>query len=78
MPVVKPIGKALVEHANFLIICLCLGLAKKQNSIALSTAKVEYIAASSCCAQILWIKQQLSDFGVTMHYVSIFCDNTMP
>ena len=49
---------------------------KKQNSVALSTTKTEYIAAGSCCAQILWIKQQLSDFGVTMHNVSIFCDNT--
>ena len=49
---------------------------KKQNSIALSTPEAEYIAADSCCAQILWIKQQLSDFGVTMHNVPIFCDST--
>ena len=49
---------------------------KKQNFVALSTIEAEYIAASSCCAQILWIKQQLSDFGVTMHNVPIFYDNT--
>ena len=49
---------------------------KKQNFVALSTAEAEYIAAGSCCAQILQIKQQLSDFGVTMHNVPIFCDNT--
>ena len=30
---------------------------KKQNFVALSTAEAEYIAAGSCCAQILWIKQ---------------------
>ena len=30
---------------------------KKQNSIALSTAEAKYIITSSCCAQILWIKQ---------------------
>ena len=30
---------------------------KKQNSVALSTTEAEYIAAGSCCAQILWIKQ---------------------
>ena len=29
---------------------------KKQNSIALSIAKVEYVAVESCYAQILWIK----------------------
>ena len=49
---------------------------KKKNYVALSTTEAEYIAAGSCCAQILWIKQQLSDFGVTMHNVLIFCDNT--
>ena len=30
MLVVKLIGKALVEHVNFLVICLCLGLAKSK------------------------------------------------
>ena len=49
---------------------------KKQNSIALSTTEVEYIAIGSCCSQILWIKQQLSDFGVSMNNIPIFCDNT--
>ncbi|XP_070002321.1 secreted RxLR effector protein 161-like [Nicotiana sylvestris] len=29
---------------------------KKQNSMALSTAEAEYVAATSCCAQLLWIK----------------------
>ena len=30
---------------------------KKQNSVALSTAKAEYIAAGACCAQILYMKK---------------------
>jgi len=34
---------------------------KKQNSVTLSTAEAGYIFAGSCCAQILWMKQQLSD-----------------
>ena len=49
---------------------------KKQNFVALSTVEAEYIAAGSCCAQILWTKQQLSDFGVALHNILIFCDNT--
>ena len=49
---------------------------KKQNSVALSTAEVKYVSLGSCCAQILWIKQQLKDYGITMHNVSIYCDNT--
>ena len=34
---------------------------KKQKSISTSTAEAEYIAAGSCCAQILWMKNQLLD-----------------
>lgn len=49
---------------------------KKQNSIATNTAEVEYIAAGSCCAQILWMTQQLKDYGVIAQEVSIKCDNT--
>lgn len=49
---------------------------KKQNSVALSTAEVEYIFAGSCCAQILWMKQQLSDYGLMLDHIPILCDNT--
>ena len=48
---------------------------KKQNSVALSIAKVEYISAGSCCAQILWMKQQLSDYGILLYHIPIRCDN---
>ncbi|KAK0594670.1 hypothetical protein LWI29_005328 [Acer saccharum] len=36
---------------------------KKQNSISLSTAEAEYIAAGSGCTQLLWMKQMLVDYG---------------
>ena len=49
---------------------------KKQACVALSTAEAEYIAAGSCCAQICWLKQQLSDFGLKVTKVPLFCDNT--
>ena len=49
---------------------------KKQNSVALSTAEAEYISAGSCCAQILWMKQQLSDYGILLDHIPIRCDNT--
>ena len=32
-------------------------LSKKQNSVALSTAEAEYIAAGVCCAQILYMNK---------------------
>jgi hypothetical protein len=48
---------------------------KKQNSITLSTAKAEYVAAGSCCVQLLWMQQTLKDYGYTMNHVPLLCDN---
>ena len=44
--------------------------------VVLSTIETEYIAAGSCCAQILWIKQELEDFGIKLNKTPIRCDNT--
>eukprot|EP00253_Pinus_taeda_P018110 PITA_18110 len=50
---------------------------KKQSSIALSTAEAEYVAATSCCTQLLWMMQTLQDFQITCTPpISILCDNT--
>jgi len=49
---------------------------KKQAYVALSTTKAEYIAAGSCCAQTLWLRQQLNDFGILLNKIHILCDNT--
>ena len=48
---------------------------KKQNSVALSTVEAEYIAAGACCAQILYMKQTLLDYGVVLDKVPLLCDN---
>ncbi|WVZ93423.1 hypothetical protein U9M48_039401 [Paspalum notatum var. saurae] len=37
---------------------------RKQASVALSTTEAEYVAAASCCSQLLWMKSTLSDFGL--------------
>ena len=49
---------------------------KKQACVALSTAEAEYIVAGSWCAQSLWMKQQLEDFGVSLDHILLKCDNT--
>ena len=49
---------------------------KKQTSVALSTAEAEYISAGVCCAQILWMKQHLLDFGIKLSKIPIKCNNT--
>jgi hypothetical protein len=57
--------------------CLVSWISKKQSSISLSIAGAEYIAATTCCTQVLWMKQTLKDIQVE-HYEPIlfYCDNT--
>ena len=66
MPVAKLIGKSIFGWCHLLGRSLVSWSSKKQNSVALSTAEVEYIAAGACCAQILYIKQTLLDYGVVL------------
>jgi len=51
-------------------------MSRKQASISLSTAEAEYIAARSCCTQLLWMKKLLCDYGFTQDTMVIHCDNT--
>ncbi|XP_065632028.1 secreted RxLR effector protein 161-like [Quercus suber] len=55
---------------------LVFWISKKQNSISLSTAKAEYIAAGSCCTQLLWMQKLLLDYGILQEHLTIYCDNT--
>jgi hypothetical protein len=58
------LGRSLVYWAS-----------KKQNSVALSIAEAEYIAAGHCCAQLLWMRQTLRDYGYKLTKVPLLCDN---
>jgi hypothetical protein len=48
---------------------------KKQNSVALSTTEAKYIAKGYCCAQLLWMRQTLRDYGYKLSEVPLLCDN---
>ncbi|GJY62234.1 putative ribonuclease H-like domain-containing protein [Tanacetum coccineum] len=48
---------------------------KKQRSTAISTTDAEYITMSGCCAQILWIRSQLKDYGFDFNKIPLYCDN---
>jgi hypothetical protein len=69
--------KSTSGDAFFLGSCLVSWLSKKQTSISLSTTEAEYIVTTSCCTQVLWIKNNLKDIQVPCEQpVSIMCDNT--
>ncbi|GJS34150.1 putative ribonuclease H-like domain-containing protein [Tanacetum coccineum] len=48
---------------------------KKQTVVANSTTEAEYIAASNCCGQVLWIQNQLMDYGYNFMQTKIHIDN---
>ena len=51
-------------------------MSKKQSSVSLSTIGVEYIVVGSCCAQLLWMKKLLHDYGISQDTTCVFYDNT--
>ena len=67
--------KSTSVTCHFLGRSLVCWSSKKQNCVSLSTAESEYIAARSCCAQLLWMKQTLKDYGINMKNVPLFCGN---
>jgi hypothetical protein len=58
------LGRSLVSSSS-----------KKQTSVAISIAEVEYVAIGQSCAQLLWMRQTLWDFGYNLNKVPLLCDN---
>nr|GEV83644.1 hypothetical protein [Tanacetum cinerariifolium] len=48
---------------------------KRQKNTAISSTKAEYIALSGCCAQVLWMRSQLTDYGLGFNKIPMYCDN---
>ncbi|GJV46116.1 integrase, catalytic region, zinc finger, CCHC-type containing protein, partial [Tanacetum coccineum] len=57
-------------------VCMCASWSsKKQKSTTISTTETEYIAMSRCCAQILWMRSQLTDYSFVFNKIPLYCDN---
>jgi len=67
--------KSTSGTCHFLGRSLVCWASKKQNCVSISTAEAEYIAAGSCCTQILWLKQTLKDYGIHVKKIPLLCDN---
>nr|GEU70062.1 retrovirus-related Pol polyprotein from transposon TNT 1-94 [Tanacetum cinerariifolium] len=48
---------------------------KRQRSATISSTEAEYIALSGCCAQILWMRSQLTNYGIGLKKILMYCDN---
>ncbi|GJX75652.1 hypothetical protein Tco_0322463 [Tanacetum coccineum] len=77
--------KSTTRGCQFLGCRLISWQCKKQTVVANSTTEAEYVAASSCCGQVLWIQNQLLDYGyaltinTTIHisYIKMFWSTAM-
>nr|GEW37435.1 retrovirus-related Pol polyprotein from transposon TNT 1-94 [Tanacetum cinerariifolium] len=48
---------------------------KKQDCTAMSTAEVEYVSLSTCCAQVIWMRTLLLDYGYKYNKIPRYCDS---
>ncbi|GKC68091.1 hypothetical protein Tco_1100689, partial [Tanacetum coccineum] len=62
----KDTFKITFGGAQFLDEKLVSWSSKKQDCTTLSTTEAEYVSLSACCAQVLWMRTQLTDYGFTL------------
>ncbi|GJY41055.1 retrovirus-related pol polyprotein from transposon TNT 1-94 [Tanacetum coccineum] len=48
---------------------------KKQDCTTMSTAEADYVSLSACCAQVIWMRTQLLDYGYKYNRISMYCDS---
>ncbi|GKB06469.1 retrovirus-related pol polyprotein from transposon TNT 1-94 [Tanacetum coccineum] len=48
---------------------------KKQDCTSMSTTEAEYVSLSACCAQVLWLRTQLTDYGFHFDKIPMYCDS---
>jgi hypothetical protein len=75
LPGVGWIGSPLLGLASFWIFFGVLVFPQTVD-VAQSTTEAEYVAAASCCSQLLWITYTMSDFGEEYTHVPLQCDST--
>nr|GEY23366.1 hypothetical protein [Tanacetum cinerariifolium] len=64
--------KSTSEGNQFLGDKLVSWMSKKQNCTAMSSAEAEYIALSASCAQVMWMRTQLQDYGFNYNKIPLY------
>ncbi|GJZ15755.1 putative ribonuclease H-like domain-containing protein, partial [Tanacetum coccineum] len=67
--------KSTIGGCQFLGKRLISWQCKKQTVVANSTTEAEYVAAANCCGQVLWIQNQMLDYGFNFMNTKIYIDN---
>nr|GEX64015.1 hypothetical protein [Tanacetum cinerariifolium] len=48
---------------------------KKQDCTSMSSTEAEYVSLSACCAQVIWMRTQLTDYGFHFDKIPMYCDS---
>nr|GEU38925.1 putative ribonuclease H-like domain-containing protein [Tanacetum cinerariifolium] len=48
---------------------------KKQDCTSMPSAEAEYVSLPACCAQVLWLRTQLTDYGFHFDKIPMYCDS---
>ncbi|GJW82278.1 hypothetical protein Tco_0146253, partial [Tanacetum coccineum] len=67
--------KSTIGGCQFLGQRLISWQCKKQTIVATSTTEAEYVVAANCCGQVLWVQNQLVDYGFNFMNTKIHIDN---
>ncbi|KAJ9552015.1 hypothetical protein OSB04_016060 [Centaurea solstitialis] len=67
--------KSTSGGCQFLAARLVSWQCKKQTTVSTSTVEAEYVAAAQCCSQVLWIQNQMLDYGITFLNTPVYIDN---
>ncbi|GJR72408.1 retrovirus-related pol polyprotein from transposon TNT 1-94 [Tanacetum coccineum] len=48
---------------------------KKQDCTSMSLVEAKYVSLSACCAQVLWLRTHLTDYGFQFDKIPMYCDS---
>nr|GFB03110.1 copia protein [Tanacetum cinerariifolium]GFB04243.1 copia protein [Tanacetum cinerariifolium] len=67
--------KSTSEGIQILSDKLVSWMSKKQDCTVMSSAKAEYMALSASCAQVIWMRTQLQDYGLNYNNIPLYYDS---
>ncbi|GKB56105.1 putative ribonuclease H-like domain-containing protein [Tanacetum coccineum] len=67
--------KSTIGGCQFLGKRLISWQCRKQTIVANSTTEAEYVAAANCCGHVLWVQNQMLDYGFDFMNTKIYIDN---
>ncbi|GJU92176.1 retrovirus-related pol polyprotein from transposon TNT 1-94 [Tanacetum coccineum] len=73
--VAKILNEVHLEVCNYWETDFVSWSSKRQKSASISSTEAEYIAMSGCYAQNLWMRSQLTDYGLGFNKILMYCNN---